>query len=784
MRIISLLRSQARNKMILATNVTGLSVGLAATILLVVFILHEWSYDRYFKNADRIVRLNSIWIDGGNKSVEPVDLRNAFTDIPRDVPGVENAVQIYRGFEVEIGYNESRFFNNNLLYADSTFFRIFDFKPVEGDLIHSLDDPNSIVLTERMAKKIFGDEPATGKPLVMNEKTYFVSAVMANVPLNTHFNFDILMPMGAVDNLKNLGGLEFFTYYLLNPGADHKSTCSMICEENTRLMKDKFKSFNFDFASETEPLKSLHLHTHASMDLTRSGSMQTILIVGIIAFMILFMAMTNFINLFVIEGEKRAKEIGVRKVNGAGRKNLFRQFFGEVTVIVTISFFIGFILALFLLPEFGKLMQRQFPPAILKNPVFILSLTLVFLITIVLSGSYPGFYLSRLRPMSVLKSDSVKSSRKKYIMNLAGGLQLLITLVLFTVLFGINKQINYLKNLSPGFNPDGLVNIYNLNDKMKSQYASIRDKLLSIPEIDGVAASSHTIGGGCSGQGIRLLESPKEKMIGINEYRIHPGLCELLQLHLKEGRFFDPERPADQNAVILNETAVKKLGLETAVGRQVVMFSQPMNVIGVVKDFRYESAARAVKPLVLTDYSHYIRTIMVRLKPNTNRQVAVNKISQVLKSFDPGYIMDARLTRDIYQQYYAEDDRLGQLTTVGAILSLIILMMGIFQLVSQNLARRTKEIGIRKVLGGSASGILVLVYSNSVVWTLIASLAAIPISYVYLHHWLENFVEKTSLSWWIFLTGLIIVLLVEILITIGHTWKETRKNPVEALRYE
>ncbi|HKK42557.1 MAG TPA: ABC transporter permease [Bacteroidales bacterium] len=784
MKILKLLRSQARNKMILATNIIGLSVGLAATILLVIFILHESSYDRYFKNADRIVRLNSIWTEDGNKSVEPINLRTAYTDIPRTVPGIENAVQIYRGGQVELSYNQSRFNGNRLLYADSTFFTIFDFKPVEGNLMHSLDDPNSIVLTKKTARKIFGNEPATGKPLMMGDRTFFVSAVMEDVPANTHFTFDILMPMKAVSYLNDLSGLEFFTYYLINPNADQKATSLMICQENTKMLKDGFESFNADFSSETEPLKSLHLHTDASMDLTRSGSVQTIILVGIIAFMVLFMALTNFVNLFVIEGENRAKEIGVRKVNGADRGKLFRQFFSEAAIIVTIAFFIAFVLAVFFLPEFGKLMQRQFPVNLLKKPIFILSLPLVFLLTVFLSGSYPGFYLSRMQPVSVLKSRTSKAGRKKYVMNIAGGLQLFITLVLFTVLFGINKEINYLKNLSPGFNPGGLVNIFNLNDKMKSQYPSIKDKLMSIPEVAGVAASSHTIGGGTSGQGIRLLESPKEQMVGINEYRIHAGLCKLLQVKLKEGRFFDPERPADKNGVILNEAAMKKLGLTTAVGRKVVMFDQPMDVIGVVKDFRYESAAKAVQPLVLTDYSNAIRTIMVRLTPNVNRAVAMNKIGMVLKSFDPGYVMNTRLTSDIYRQYYADDDRIGQLTAMGAILSLIILMMGIFQLVSQNLAKRTKEIGIRKVLGGSTPGILVLLYSNSVIWTLVASMAAIPVSYFYLHGWLQNFMAKTSLNLWVFISGLVIVLAVEILITIGHTWRETRKNPVDALRYE
>jgi putative ABC transport system permease protein len=784
MKIKNLFRPQFKNKTVLVTNIAGLSIGLAATVLLVVFIVSEWSYDRYFTNADKIYRLNSIMINEGNKTLSPIDLRKAYTDIPHDVAGIKSAVQIYRGGNTEISHVQVRFANNNLLYADSTFFGIFNFRSVEGDLEHALDNPNSIVLTKKLAFKIFGNQPATGQIITIARKDYYVSAVMEDVPINTHFRFDILLPMEALDYMKNLGGLEFFTYYLLYPNVDSKSTCSMICDANTKILKDLFKSFNYDFSSETESLKKIHLFSNAPFDLTRQGNIQTIILVGVIAFMILFMALTNFINLFVIEGEQRAREIGIRKVNGAGKTSLFQQFFSEVTLVVSVSFFIGLMLSVFLLHEFGSLMQREFPLSAITTPLFLFSLSGVFLLTIILSGGYPAFYLSRLQPVSVIQSKAGRKSRKRYVINFAGGIQLIITLFLFTSLFGIRKEIHYLKNLSPGFNPSGLLNIYNLNEKMKSQYPAIRDKLLSIPEVEGVGASSHTIGGGWSGQGIRLLESPKDDLMAIYEYRIQPGLCELLQLKLNEGRFFDPERPADRSGVILNEAAVKRLGLTSALGRQVVMFDKPMEVIGVVKNFRYESAAKIIHPLVLTAYSNDFRTIMIRVAPNVNLSGAIQKIGQTLKSFDSDYIMSTRITSDIYKEYYADEDRIEQLTSVGAILSLIIVLMGIFVLVSQNITKRTKEIGIRKVLGGSTAKILILIYSNSVIWTLIAAIIAIPLSYLYLYHWLQDYTEKTLLSWWIFILGVAVVLSMEILITFFHTWRETSKNPVEALRYE
>lgn len=783
-KIKSHFRVLRKNRASLATNIIGLSIGLATTILLVVFILHEWSYDRHFSKAENIYRLHSVWEENGHSSIQPINLRQTFTEIPQNLPGIEKAVQIYRGGKVELSFQNVRFAGNQLLYVDSTFFSIFDFHPIEGNLQESLTNPNSMVLTESLASKIFGKRQAVGQALQFEEKTYTVTAVIEDVPANTHFSFDLLTPMLSLGYLNQLGGLEFFTYYLYHPETDAGKTSNAICAANTQLLKERFSSFDFGFSSEIEALKRLHLYSVSSYDLGPQGSIKTVLLVGLIAFLVMFLALTNFINLFIIEGEQRAKEIGVRKVNGAGKTGIVKQFFAETSLIVTISFFIGIILTIILMPQFGNLMHRSFSMASLKSPLFIFSLLGVFAITIFLSGSYPSFYLSSFSPASILKAQSGKLGRKKMMMNFAGGLQLVVTLFLLTFLFGVNKQTQYLKNLSPGFNPNGLVNIYNLNNNIKSHYPAIREQLLKIPEISGVAASSHTIGGGVSGQGIRLVESSEDELQSINEYRVQPGLCQLLQLELKEGRFFDPERAGDRNGVILNESAVKMLGLSTTAGRQVVMFEEPMEIIGVVKDFRYESAANTVQPLVITAYSNDMWTIVVRIAENTPLPAAMQKIEQTLKSFDSGYILNSRNTLDIYKNYYADEERLGQLTQLGAALAIVIVMMGIFMLVSQSIARRTKEIGIRKVLGGSTSKMLSLIYSNTLKWTVVAALIALPLSYFVLTKWLQNYAVKVSLGWELFIQGILIILVLETLITLGQTWRAATKNPVESLRYE
>ncbi|MGF1585789.1 MAG: ABC transporter permease [Bacteroidales bacterium] len=784
-KIKNLYSLAGRNKATLITNILGLSIGLATAILLMIFIFHEWSYDRNFSKADNIYRLHTIWKEAEAESVNPINLRQTFTEIPQNVPGIETTVQIYRGGNIELIVNNIRYAGNRLLYVDSTFFSVFDFEVLEGSAEHALNDPNSVVLTRKTAVKIFGDNPAVGQVMEMGNRSYTVSAVTADIPVNTHFTFDLLMPMNALDYLHQLGGLEFFTYYLFDPNADHHSTGNAICEANTEILTKRFSMFgNYKFSSEIEPLKRLHLFSNASYDLGPRGSINTVILVGAIAVLVMFLALTNFVNLFVIEGEQRAKEIGIKKVNGARRKDIIIQFFTETTFIVGISFVIGLVLATLLLPQFGDLMRRQFSGDIFQSPILIITLISVFILTVVFSGSYPALYLSRLKPAAILKPQAGRTGRKKIVLDLAGGLQLVITLVLLTYLFGINNQIQYMKNLSPGFTPQGLVNIFNLNDNMKSQYPEIHDQLLNIPEVDGVAASFHTFGGGTSGQGIRLQESPSDNILSINEYRVQPGLCRLLELELKEGRFFDPELTTDRQCVIINEAAEKMLGLPSAVGRSVVMFENPLEVIGVVKDFHYESAAREVQPLVMTTYSGNINNIVVRLASHTDRLSAMEKIEHTLKSFDEDYIFTTSNTLDIYQNYYAGEERLGQIIRMGAAIAVIIVMMGIFMLVSQSISRRTKEIGIRKVLGGSTLKMLVLLYYSSLKWIAIASVIAMPVSYFMLDRWLQNYAVKASVNWWLFVQGIIIVLVLETIITIGQTWRVARRNPVESIRYE
>jgi len=767
--------------------VIGLSLGLAATILLTVFIQFELSFDRHFTHGDRIYRMNSIWISEGGTMETAINLRQAYTEIPERVAGIESAIQLYRGFFVEVTEGENRHKELELLYSDPDFFRIFDLKMLAGSPESALSDPGSVVLTEKAAMRIFGQMDVVGRSLSMEEVVYTVSGVVADIPPNTHFRFDMLMPMKAIPYLPQLGGLEFFTYYLLEQGVDPGPVLETIGKENSRTLKERFSSFEgSSFDSRLEALNQLHLHTVVTWDLTPPGSMKTIYIMLIITIAIMGLALSNFINLYILNGAKRSREIGIRKVNGARRTNMIRLFYLETTLVVSIAFVLGTVLSIALLPTFANIMQRDSFTEVTTTPALYLVLASIFVITILFSGFYPAILLSREAPVPLIRGSVNPAGDKRILLRVVSVVQICIAVCLLTILIGINTQIRFLKNHPLGYNPENIILISNLNQDLAGNYPAIRDKLLTLNGIEEVAASTHTIGAGNSGQSIRMQSDDPDQVKGINEYRVLPGICHLYQFNLAAGRFLDPERSPDRSGIILNVEAANMLGKtpQELVGELVVMFSDPLEVIGVVENFNYQSAARKVAPLVITAYSDRIRNIAIRTSPGTDPQKILNSIDETIRSFDPDYVIINRFATDIIKGYYLGEERMQKILLSGSLLSVLIVLLGIYALVSHNMLRRTKEIGIRKVMGGNTREMMILVYTSTLKWTVVGSILAIPLSLLYLRAWLSDYAVRIPVYWWIFVCSIVVVVLFQSLITLGQTRRTAQRNPVEALRYE
>lgn len=781
--IRNLLRSLNRNKGFLIINITGLAIGLAVSLMLLLFVATELSYDRHFVNRDRIVQLNTGWTEDGQRNIEPICLRYAYTDLPSKIPGIESAVQIYRGWNVELAREKERFQDVELLYADPEFFDIFKMDFVKGNPTSAIKEPNTAVITDKLAEKIFGNHDVIGKTFFIHDQLYTVTAVVNELPVNTHFSFDVLASMKSLPNLDNFGGLEFFTYYLLRSDIIQSEACEAINRDYVARLKEGFSEFNMEFDADTERLTDIYLHSKAHFGLGARGSVESVFILTGLAMLILLLAITNFVNLFVVQGDKRALEVGIRKTIGGSIKNIAVQFFSEATVIVLLAFAAGVFLAATFIKPFASLINKTVELSLIFSPLFMLGIFCLILITVLLSASYPAFYLSRFKPADVIKK-SRKSSKRKFTTSIAI-FQSVITIVLIAVILIINKQLKYLQDIPKGYDAENVIVLSVLNDQIASHYEALRRDLEKLPKVQMVSAAQHTIGGGTSGQGIHLLGSTDQDIKTINEYRIMPGLCELMKFEFTEGSFFGENDSVNKSSLVINEAAAKMLDISgSAVGKKVVMFEEPMEVIGVVRNFYYDSPAQAVQPIALTCYQNVPNNIYVRFDPMLQKNQAAQMILPVFRQYDPEYIINPRWCDDIYENKFEKERSLSEIATASTVLSLIIALLGLFAIHSYTASRRTKEIGIRKAFGSNSWSIIYMLSNEVVKLIVIAGIISVPISYYIARTWLENYANHTAIGWLLLLLPVLVQLVFAALTTALVSVRVSLRNPVEALRYE
>lgn len=580
-----------------------------------------------------------------------------------------------------------------------------------------------------------------------------------------------------------MGGLEFFTYYLLDKNVNQQAVIASIEQTYKGYLEKGFSEFSSAFDAKIEKLTHLHLYSKANGDLSKQGSIKTLWILSTLALLILLLAITNFVNLFLVQGESRSAEIGIRKVNGAGNKSMILQFFSESAVLVMLSFVIGFILIVLLLPSFTTLIGHKIEISLLYSPSFLICITALILAVVFLSGFYPALYLSKLNPVKVLGSGAKVRFRKQKLIIGVVTFQSVVTIFLISVLLIMNRQIDFLKRLPLHYNPANVMTVFYPSDLIKNHYKSIQDKLKSYPEVEYVGAGQHVIGLGMSGQGLYVYGTSPDKNMSINEYRVLPGSCETFGLELKEGRFFKEGEP-DKNSIILNEKAVKSLGLSNPIGDKVVMFDNPMEIIGVVKDFYYETTAYEIQPLALTNYINNFYYVYIKFKESTDRQHALSLMSTVFKEYDKDYVPNSKWCDDLNADKYYREDSLSQIVTWGTILSIVIAMMGLYTIHSYQILQRTKEIGIRKVLGSNVSGIVYLTATKSLQWIILAAIIGIPAAYFSAEVWLRNYANRIEPDFGAFIIPLFIQALLALLITSAESFRKATRNPVESLRYE
>ncbi|MCB2195657.1 MAG: ABC transporter permease [Bacteroidetes bacterium] len=778
------LRNLFRNKIYSLINILGLAVGLAATILLFLYVRLELSYDKHFKEHEQIYRVLSHSTRAGEQEIDmPITLYEIPEEVTSKIPEVAYATRTttFDKREVKVNGETKGFYNSTL--ADSSFFKVFSFKSYAGDLQNALDRPNSVVLTKESAEKIFGNADAVGKTVYVFGDDMTVTAVMENVPENTHLKFDLLISIisGDEQHMKYQGN-NFHVYVKFKqPATDNLrlKTCNSI----SAYVNEMFKEYKITYSHSLQPLADIHLHSgKLDYDSAELGSIQYIYIFSILAAFILIIAIFNYVSLFTAKSESRAKEVGIRKVSGAFRHAIVKQFIGESVIISFISFLIAMFLVEAFLPHFGNLVSRKIVFSYAQNFELIGLFLFISLFVGFFSGIYPALFISRFNPVAILKG-TFTGKKNKFLNILLVVVQFSIAIALISSLFVLYAQVRYMKNKNMGFDKEQLVVFSNFTGKIVSNYESLKGELLSNPDIISVTASQSIPGISRSGMNIRLPEWPLEEAIPLKENRVQDDYVKTMGFELIEGSDFSDRLASDSAAFILNEAAARLLNLDDPIGKEIIVWLHKGRIKGIIKDFHFTSLHEKIEPLVFSHYSNRFHNISIRIKAGRIPE-GLKYAQGVFSKFDADYTQNYTFLDDMFDSMYRNEEKSNKLIFLASLLAILISVMGLLALTSFVVARRTKEIGIRKALGSNVGLILVLLNKDILKWVFISSLIGIPASYLFMKKWLLNFAYRIDLNIGFFLLALLIAILIAVVTITVQSFKTANKNPTESLRYE
>lgn len=772
-----------RNPLSFFVNVIGLSVALTTVIFTLTYIRYELSFDRHFKTKDRVVRLYSRVTDNTSTQVYGISLRSAYSQLPEMVPEVEAAVQLYGGWPASVQTKETKAEKVGIFYADPEFFKVFGLGLRLGDEKTALVGAKNAVITSSVAEKLFHSTNCIGKSVEADGEQVVITGVMDEIPKNSHLNFGILISIPTLEMKWLSSSLEFQTYYLLKPNTDFKAASEKIAAANNRLMKDWASNWHAKIQSGVEPLTDLYLYSEAGSFIPIHGSTKQIVIVGLIALFVLLTALVSYINLFIIQGEKRIVEISTRTMFGATKASIARLFFLETLIVFLFSAVLAFLIIYMAMPYLSNLLQSKVDLSDLLSFGGILSVMIVLMVLIVVTSGYPVIYLSRMKYALGLRGKISGSGNSNWLSIASVFVQFMVASFFISCVVIIVAQLSYMHRVPLGFDKNNVITISNCSNPISKKYESIKTELLKLPFVTAVCGGEHFMGGGCSGQVIRNVTDAENSNKAINEYREKPGFGELMNFKLIDGRFFR-QSMADSQAVVLNESAVKLLGLSPKAGQTIIYRDERVEIIGVVKDFYYEfNPGEAIEPLVIANCFWGTPNIYIRSNnPLTESQL--KQIKTVFHNFDNNYIFNHSTLADIFDGMYKKENRLAQMVFIGGTEVVIISLLSLLALTILKISRRTKEIGIRKVNGSTVLELVSGLLKETMIMVAGAILVASLAGYLVMDRWLSDYAERIHLTPGYFLLSALFVFIIAIVATIWQAWRAATSNPVEALKYE
>lgn len=766
-------------------NLTGMSVGLASTIIIFSFVSHEISYDRFHENHGLIYRIGTYLETAGDHSI------NAPVSMGRMHPLLQDAIEDIRYVtrvemtDVDILYENQRFFNNKRLIVDSSFLDIFSFRIIEGNAIDPLARPGMLVITAALAEKIFGSRSPVGEIVEINNRKFEISAVTENVPANSHIRFDLLMSFGSLSNEDDYidnRGFSFYSYLLLEEWADPEESLARARSFISEMYDQYFQGMGFKAVPFFQPLGRVHLYSEdLQFEMEPGGKISNVYIFSILAAFILIIAIVNHVNLVTARSETRSREVALRKIAGGSRRDLITQFISESFAMTLISLTGAIVIAELLVTPFGNLLNRELEINWLSAGPLLFA-ALVTLVAGLGAGAYPALYLSGFSPLKIFhkQSGSRPGNRLKVVLVI---FQFSVATFLITCLVTIHSQVKYMQTKSLGFNKENILIIENISSGLVDNYSSVKEELLRNTAIVSVTASEGRPGRQATIQNSWPAEGNRDEAIMIYENRVQDDYFETYQMTLVEGRFFNSEMESDKDAFVINEAAARALGLRYPVGEDIYVWESRGTIIGVVSDFHFESLHEPVKPIAHSRYSRYFGTISLRISGDEISQT-IDFAGEVLLRFDPDYVYSYGFLDDRLNRMYEPETRSNMLISMAAILSIVLSVMGLYSLTSFTILRKTKEIGIRKALGSSISSVLIMLYRDMGQWVLLSNLIAWPAAWYVMKLWLENFAYRIEPAAWLFILSGSAALLVAMLTITGLAVKAASTNPVEALRYE
>ncbi len=793
-------RNLVKHRFYSLINIFGLSLGITSSILILTYIGYERSYDGYHKNADDIYRIASRTTVSGQTNEYARTPAPVGPTMVQDFPEVLDAVRFSPTVKRVFAYGDKNFFQEGVLYVDQSVFNVFSWKLIEGDPETALEVPFTMVLTETTARKIFGDENPVGKFIKWDNRfDYRVTAVVKDPPPNSHFTFTCLASFSTFikydPRIGSWDGGSFQTYLLFRKNTDFVEFEAKMKEFYEKYLGPRLKERGIELVTYLQPLKSIHLKSHLQGELGANSDIRIIQAFWAIAVVILLIACINFMNLATARSAGRAKEIGMRKVLGAKRGKLVVQFLSESFVFAMLSLIIAVVAARLFLPYFTSLAGEEISLSSLKMSHVYASLLAIVLFVSLVAGSYPALFLSAFKPIAALRGTTRQSSKTSRFRSVLVVFQFSISIILIIGTIIIFNQHRYMQNKDLGFDKHNLLAIAIQNDEVRIGLESYKQELLNIRGVVSAGASSMVPGEiylfniGTYPEGY-----PKDQMVRMDNFLVDYGFIDTFGIEVVKGRAFSKEMTTDfKQSVMINETAAKKLGWSDPVGKTIEVPSDDgfvrKTVIGVFRDINQRSLYSVVEPTVIeyigTEGAIENRARRLTLRLNTDDLAGtMAKIEQKWKDLFPHHPYNAFFIDEFFDGQHRAEGRLGSIFRTFSVLAVLIGCLGLFGLVSYIAEQRTKEIGIRKVLGSTVPAIVILLCRKFISLVVIANVFAWPIAFLVMKKWLQNFPYPVTIGVNTFVITTFFTFVIALLTVAFQSIRAARANPVESLRYE